>query len=167
MITGRDRISLTDLLSLKPPFSDEFLAGKSPSAVMAAYIVAEGLMSAPTSNTDWPLCISYISDLRKDAGAIYDTNPIMEGKLPGGVVVEHYGIQIAIRSSVYETGWRKIYELTTLLDEVNNVELELGEYIYVLENCSRRSGPAYAGVDRERKQCLFTVNFIITINLLV
>lgn len=166
MITGRKKISILDILALKPPFSSAWLEGYSPSAIIAAYLISEGLGTRQSDDDDWPMFISSMPDIAKDCSAVYDTSPLIEGKLMrGGVVVEHYGIMVKVKSDDYETGWSQITRMMTVLDELLNVEIELSENLYLLKGCTRRSGPQFIGQDTETRKSLFTMNYTITINI--
>jgi len=144
--------------------------GDAPSSIIASVIVQIlEEMSNPLDGGVWPLYISMMpddSDVEDDCGAIYDAPGIVNARLMReGEVVEHHGVQIKIRSTDYETGYRKIRELALDLDAVKNQSITLGDNVYTVNNLARVGTIDYLGIEKESKRrYLFTVNFIACID---
>ncbi len=138
---------------------------RSVISILAAYIINNlSLMTDPSDDTDWPLHISHLPDIKINCGAIYDTAGILDAKLESGEVVEHPGIQLSIRSDDYETGFAKIEEITLALDDVNWDTIVIGGTTYLLQNISRTSPIVPLGSERGfQRRFVFTVNFLVTL----
>jgi hypothetical protein len=136
----------------------------SPAAVITAYLINEGKMYADTSNT-WPMYVSSLPDginVVDNAGAAYDTLPVKDGRLMSGSLILHHGVQIKMRSVVYDDGWDKMQEIVSLLDTVVNELVTVGSNTYVISSISRN--PVFPlGVEPgTKRRNLFTVNLLVT-----
>ena len=140
----------------------------SPASIIAYYIIEElSKMTDPSDKDDWPLYISHLPDgsnVKTDAGAIYDTTGINDMRSMDGGVPQHPGIQIRIRSRSYETGYAKIEDIANALDEVVNASIEIGVLEYEIQNVSRTSPIVSLGVEPgTRRRFSFTINFLLTV----
>jgi len=144
--------------------------GDAPSSIIASIIVQIlEEMSNPLNGDVWPLYISSMpddSDVEDDCGSIYDSPGVINARLmEDGEVVEHHGIQIKIRSTDYETGFRKIRGLALDLDAVKNQSITLDDNTYTVNNLARVGTIGYLGIEKESKRrYLFSVNFIACID---
>ncbi len=144
----------------------------SPASILAAYII-DGLedMSDGNSGGTWPLFISAMPDsvnVKEDCGAVYNTTGFKDGRLMEGQVIQHYGVQLKIRSEDHDTGWAKAEAIASSLDAVYNTLITKDEVEFVLKNISRTSPVISLGLEvgTSRKN-LFTVNFILTIKRVI
>jgi len=166
---------LNEVLDLAPPFGlyaePEISPGTidySPAYILAWYMINElEIMSLPSASSDWPLFINALPDkstIKDSAGAIYDTSGTLDGRvLSTGEVVEHYGLQVKIRSRDYQTGWQKIRDIAASFSTVQNIVVNIGDDDYRVWNISRTSPVVNLGID-ERKRFQFTVNFLTTMS---
>ncbi len=139
----------------------------SPAFILATYLIGQGLMTDPVDNDEWPLYVSFMpdsSDVKTDCGTLYDIPGTKDGRLMAGEVIQHFGFQLKIRSSDYNTGWAKAEAIATNLDSVNNnVETVEGED-YQICNVSRVEPIVALGTEAGTKQRrLFTINFLVTV----
>jgi len=137
----------------------------SQGLILQTYIVGQGLMTDQSDEDDWPLYISSMPDVKTNCGAIYSSSGKIDGKLSNGEVVQHPGIQLRIRSNVYETGYAKIEEITLALDGVNKKEVSVDGFTYQIQNVSR--GSTINSESDAKRRFLFTVNFMVTLNKVV
>ncbi len=140
----------------------------SPASILAYYIINTlAKMTDPSDAANWPIYVSHLPDgsgIKTNAGAIYDTVGTRDLRSMNGGVSEHPGIQIRIRSDVYETGYVKIEDIANTLDEVVNASVEIGALEYEIQNVSRTSPIVSLGVEPGTKRRFhFTINFILTI----
>lgn len=143
----------------------------SPSSILAAYIVDTlDKMSWPEEKDNWPLFVSSMPDgdkVESNCGAIYDTAGVTDGRSMSGVIPQHPGIQLRIRSSVYETGYAKAEDIALELDEVANVSLVIDAGEYKIQNVSRTTPIIFLGPEPgTKRRFLFTVNFLLTVKKL-
>ena len=137
----------------------------SPASILAYYIINTlADMTDPSDGSAWPLWISHMQDKPSNAGAIYDTPGVLEQRQMSGLVPTHQGIQIRIRAISYETGYVKIEDIASALDEVFDVSVEISPEEYVLQNVGRSSPIVPLGIEvGTKRRFLFTVNFLLTI----
>ena len=144
--------------------------GDSPSSIIASVIVQIlEEMSHPLDGDVWPLYISSMpdgDDVENDCGSIYDSPGVIDARLMReGEIVEHFGIQIKIRSKDYEIGYRKIRGLVLDLDALKNEIITLDDNTYTVENLARIGTIGYLGIEKESKRrYLFSANFIACID---
>ncbi len=140
----------------------------SPAAVLAEYIIGQGLMSDPVSSGSptWPLYISRmpdIGDVKTDCGAIYNAPGLKDGRLMIGTVIEHYGVRVVIRSRSHNDGWAKLEAITLNLDTVDNVTQVVVPDTYLIENITRTRPFDSLGAEEGTKgRELFECNFLLS-----
>lgn len=138
----------------------------TPASIVAAYLNSQNIMTVPTANLPWPLYIGFLPDILKSAGAIYDTNGMLDGRIQKtGKVVEHQGVMIKICTSKYEDGWTKINAIAELLNTVNNVTIILNEIQYKIEGLRQMTPATYIGINEKRK-FNFTVDYLVDISII-
>ena len=137
----------------------------SPASILAYYIINTlAKMTDPSDGSTWPLWISHMQDKPSNAGAIYDTSGIIEQRQMSGLVPTHQGIQIRIRAISYETGYAKIEDIASALDEVFDISVEIDPEEYVIQNIGRSSPIVSLGIEEgTKRRFLFTVNFLLTL----
>jgi hypothetical protein len=142
----------------------------SPAYILATYITDNAIasMTDPEDADTWPLYVSYMPDSpgsKNNAAAFYDTSGDKDGRLiRDGEVIQHYGIQLMVRSVTHVVGWAKTEEIASALDVLSNVTVTVGVYEYQFYNFTRTSPVISLGVEEGTKnRRLFTMNFIITI----
>ncbi len=137
----------------------------SPASILAYYIINTlSKMTDPSDGSTWPLFISHMQDKPSNAGAIYDTSGILEQRQMSGLVPTHQGILIRIRAIDYETGYAKIEDIASALDEVFDVSVEITPEEYVIQNIGRSSPIVSLGIEEgTKRRYLFTVNFLLTL----
>ena len=150
-----------------PSGSDTEILAASPAYILASYIIDTlRYMTDYNDGSAWPLYISSLpdgDDIQNNAGGIYDTTGLLDGKdMRDSVVVEHHGIQIKIRSIDQQTGWTKMRQIVGDLDQVQMQEITANDITYEMASISRTSPIACIGTD-EKRRFLFTVNFLATI----
>ncbi len=142
--------------------------GVSPAFVLAYYIRNTlATMSVPSAGISWPLFVQHIPDSPSDAGSLYNTAGIIDGREMVGSVPIHQGIQLRIRSLSEETGYAKIEDVASALDEVFDESVEIDPEEYNIQNVSRTTDIVSLGIEGgTKRRFLFTVNFMLTIRKL-
>ena len=137
----------------------------SPASIVAYYIINTlAKMTDPSDGSAFPLWVSHMQNKPSNAGAIYDTSGVLEQRQMSGVVPTHQGIQIRIRTIDYETGYAKIEDIASALDEVFEKTVEITPEEYVIQNISKSSPIVSLGIEEGTgRRSLFTVNFLLTI----
>lgn len=141
----------------------------SPALIIATHLIENtGIVFWPSDKGDsgweWPLYISSMPDIKDNCGAIYDTPGVSDGRLMAGEVIEHQGLQIKIRFVDYQDGWVKINEIAAALDVIHNEEITIGAITYNIQSLTRRSEPAYLGLESgTSRRNLFSINYTVTI----
>jgi len=156
------------LTSLRTTQGSDILVN-SPATVIAEYIIQTlALMTRPSVQGNWPLYVASMPDgdnVETNVGAVYDTLGIKDGRLMIGSMIQHYGMQIRIRSREYNEGFEKIEDIVSDLDAVLNQTIEISPLEYEILNVSRTSPIVPLGLERDstKRRFLFTTNFLATI----
>ena len=141
----------------------------SPAMIVARYIIeALETMTDPSDDDSWPLYIGSSPDgdnVETNIGVMYDTVGIKDGRLMVGSVIQHFGIQLRIRSRDYEDGYEKIESVASDLDAILYETIEINTEEYRIENLSRTSAIIALGLEQNttKRRFLFTVNFLATL----
>ena len=139
-----------------------------PCLIIARYLIAEGYMSLPSLGKDWPIYVTHMPDgknIADNIGAVYDTTPLSEGKLMNSDFIQHFGIQLKIRSKNFDDGWDKINEISVAMNNVHNAIQIVNGTDYLIQNMSRSSGPIFMGIEEgTKRRNMFSENWLATIN---
>jgi len=139
----------------------------SPAVIMTAYVIEElGLMTDPSDRDEWPLYSTHLPDnknVKMNCGVIFDTVGTSDQRSMTGEWPEHPGIQLRIRARDNATGYLKIEEVASALDEVAFGTITIGALRYRIQNVRRTSPVASLGVEPGKRRVNFTVNFLLTI----
>lgn len=161
------------------------LLKNSPAHVIKQYIIDEALGSDPDADDEndripWPVFRGREVDRPDDLIKVSDT----QGRDDGFSQVEseqqkHHGIQVMVRSTDYDEGYRKCLDIALLLDRANHASVSV-EYV-TEDDMGTGSPPAYIyeiaavktttdviplGADTPQgKRLLFTFNAIAAIRL--
>jgi len=148
-------------------FEDED-AVPSPALVMAAYMIALGLVSLHSEGLLWPVYVSHEPDgpnVADNCVTVYDTTGKLDGRLMRtGEYIEHPGIQIRVRSKTYELGYSLLSQIRSKLDITHNVHITVNDISYLLQCISRTSPILCLGTESEgKRRTLFTLNMTLTL----
>jgi len=141
----------------------------TPCFIVGSYLIAEEIVSLPSSSGNWPLYKSSMPIEADDACAIYDTTPIIDTRIRKTYPNTHYGLQIKVRASDYETGKAKAFAILALLEMIQNVSVEFDDYEYEIRTTRPTSGVISLGQEYQstKRRYLFTVNFKSTLKYMV
>ena len=136
-----------------------------PASILAAYIRDQGLMSDPADSTTWPLYVSYLPDeTENDAGSINNIQGVKDGRIMEGSVIQHYGLELIIRSTVHNTGWAKMEAIATNLDSVHRISITVSGENYEIQNIKRDGIIETLGSESgTKKRQLFRSIFLMTV----
>jgi len=139
----------------------------SPCCIVGGYLIAETIVSLPSLEDSWPIYKSGLPDVADDSCTIFDTTPIVDARVSNTFPNIHYGLQIILRASDYETGKAKIKAIMALLETVRNEVITLGVdlEIYKIICLSNMSGIISLGQElgTTKRRYLFTLNFDSTL----
>lgn len=143
----------------------------SPSSILAKYLVDTlEAFTDPDEGQAWPLYDAGMPEfdtVEFECAAIYDTTPILDEKTMQGAYIAQYGIQLRLRSLLYETGYRKLSSIAATLALAHGVEVEMPEgQMYEIVNISVASDAVFIGRDQKNRSH-FTGNFLLKLKVLV
>jgi len=159
---------------LAPPFDldgdvDTAMLRLSPAIILGSYLVYDiDAMKTVASGEDWPLYLNFLPDdqpskVKTNAGAIYDTSGVLDGRImTTGEVIEHHGIQLRIRCQTYSAGWKKIRDVVAMIRKIQNTEVTVNSYTFLLLNVTQTTTIVNIGVDEQRRWN-FTINLLASI----
>ena len=145
----------------------------SPADIIRRLLISLGQGTLPSSNSAWPIYAHNLPDTPDNAIVLYDTQGELHGRsgADGGVMDEHHGLEVMVRSSSTNTGGQKVRDIADALDQqVHNDEITLTDNVgtttttYNVVAVTRKSGPLYLGTDTpDSMRYLFTLNSIVAI----
>ena len=144
----------------------------TPATILAAFIINSlGKMTVPTDGESWPLYSPHMPDgdnVETNCGVVHDTLGVNDVRsISSGVVSEHPGVQIRIRTNDYNAGFAKIEDIALALDVVANETFTIGSESYKIHNVSRASPITSLGVEPgTKRRMFFTVNYLLTLKKL-
>lgn len=162
-------VSLSNVIVFRVVGESDAELGHSPAYVLRTLLIELGVGVEPiigNTTTAWQAFTSNEPDLPDNCITTTDTAGRLDGRLAiSGETVEHYGVQIKIRSSDFHVGWRKANEISTVLDEaVYDETLVIDSAQYQIHAVTKSGGIANLGRDRPNgNRSLFTLNVTIDI----
>jgi hypothetical protein len=141
----------------------------SPATIIADYLIGEGLLTDPDDSGSWPVYVGTLpdgDDVSHDAVGCIDTTPVRDGRTMGEAPLFHFGVQLLLRASDYNTGYSKASDLQDALASVDDAEEVVDDSgtTYTLVNVSDASGIVCLGQEEgTRRRMMFSTNFIATI----
>lgn len=164
-----DGTSVSNVIVFRVVEASDAQLGHSPAYVLRTLLIELGVAVEPiigNETTSWQAFTSNEPDLPDDCITTTDTAGRLDGRLAiSGETVEHYGVQIKIRSSVFHDGWQKANEISTVLDDsVYQEALVIDSSQYLIHAVTKSGGIANLGRDRPNgNRSLFTLNVTIDI----
>jgi len=139
----------------------------SPAYIISRYLIDQGLVVAPSDSGSWPIFVGCLPDgpeTPSNAVGCMDTAPSRDGRIMGGSPFFHYGVQLLLRATDYNTGYSKIASLVSSLDQADSVEVAVDSEGYTIENASQTTGIIPLGQEEgTKRRYLFSANFLVTI----
>lgn len=136
----------------------------SPAEILRAYLIATGLaVSSP--GVDWYAYVSNLPNSPDNAVVLYDTEPIRDGKFNTGEIVQHYGVEVLVRSRDWSVGWAKINAIAGVIDAVKRTLVVCDGNNYMVQAITRASGPTDLGEESvgTKRRRVFSLNTIFPI----
>jgi hypothetical protein len=135
----------------------------SPAEIIRTVLILKGVSNIGS----FPCFVAYMPDEPDNLMVVYDTTGELDGRIMStGEVVEHPGIQVAVRAKDYPTGYDKSLQICKAFEEVKNFPVAISSTeAYVVSNITRRSGIISLGIDENdrKRRHYFSINFIMTI----
>ena len=155
-----------------PPSRDDLeslMMKNSPASILAEYIVTTlQLLTDPDLDEQWLCFISSMPDggVPDNCGTVYDVPGRLDGSMNRtGAVVQHYGVQIKIRSISYNTGWRRIEDIALALDRMLDASITREGTNYIIYNAMRATPVIPLGAEPgTKRRWLFTATFTLTMD---
>jgi len=140
----------------------------SPAYIMSRFLIDAGLVIDPQDSGDWPIYVGLIPDddvVKDDVVACVDTDPLKDGRImEDGENIFHYGFQLLIRATAYNTCYAKAQELALELETINRDTVVISGTTYRLDNVTQTTGVLLLGQeDGSKRRELFSVNFLVTL----
>ena len=166
VISAAGAVPLHLVIDLKEQYVATQQLSDSPASIVAQYLIDQGIMTLPTAGSNWPVYVSHLpdgDDVKDNAGAIYNTTPVLDGRLMVGTTIQHYGVNIQVRVEDEETGWDKCTAIMAALDAIHNTSVVRNSTSYLLVNVSQTSGINPLGLEAGTiRRYRFTMNYIVT-----
>jgi hypothetical protein len=146
----------------------------SPAAIFVKALMDQALFTLPSNGLDWPVYSNSMPDgdtIRKQVAAVFDTAGILHGKIKGGVITQHFGIQLRIRvdSKSYQAGYGKAYLVETTLAPLSTIQVDIPAVgmgvgnSYSIWSFVQTTPIVNMGQDDERRHN-FSINYVMAIS---
>ena len=140
----------------------------TPAYIIRQYLIEEALLILPGSSGTWPAYVSALPDgdgVADEAVGCMDTSPIKDGrKMSDGENLFHFGVQLLLRSTAYNTGWAKMETLLNALETVKRNTVTISGTDYRLDNITLATGIVDLGQEEgSKRRELFSLNFLVTL----
>lgn len=138
----------------------------APSAVVRQALFELGIGSYPPE-TPWPLHVGEEPGEPDNCVTLYDVRGRDHGRnMVNWERAEHHGLQVRVRCTHYEVGYRKARQIAVAFDTdifQQTVVVE-ADYLYFLNTIVRTTDVVYAGfAGKEDKRIIFTVNALVVV----
>ncbi len=138
----------------------------SPADILRYLIVQLGLGTMPVANGDWPVYCDSEGSAGDNSITTFDTEGTDDGvHQVDGNIQGMWGVQIQIRATDHNTGWRKSNTLyNTLSQGVYDVYVEVEETMYRIHSVTIPGDVNRIGKEPNSNRRLFTLNVIVDIS---
>lgn len=132
----------------------------SAAYVLRSALIALGQVTAPSSQTAWPIFVDNEPNLPDNCVTIYNTLGSDDGRaMVDGELFKHKGLQLRIRCVDEPTGWEKISGIQIVIAEsIRNYFLTIDGEPYRINAVTRIQDPIPLGTEQTSKRLLFTLN---------
>ncbi len=138
------------------------MADPTASELIIRLLVDSGYGNLPP-NSSWPIYRANEPDSPDNAMTAYDVAGHMDGRsMIDGILYEHIGFQIRLRSANYRTGREKAEAVRTFLASVYREDLLVNGILCKLHAAVRLLPIIYLGQEETRKRCIFVINGELT-----
>lgn len=143
----------------------------SPASIVVELLVNGGQATEITNDPllAWPAVVSVEPDSPDDVITVDDTTGQSDGRdMAGGVLNQHYGLQLRFRSVGAVSGWTKAQDVRAWLSEhVSMVAVSVGSNNYIVHCLAKFGQVLKLGTDApSSKRWLHTLNCFVSIRQL-
>ena len=149
------------------------MAIESPALVFEKFLRDMGLFTLPSTETTWPIYENSLPDDPKrprnvDIAGSFDTPGVLHGKIRGGTLVQHVGVQLRLRVGLkdFQTGYSKMKNVEDTLAPLSNVTVNMASgNSFRIANFVQTTPIVNMGQDEDRRHH-FSLNYIMAITKL-
>lgn len=137
----------------------------SPAELLAESLYDLGVATRPGQPGDWPLYVSSMPNIPHECMTLYDTVGVARSRnLKTGEGLNSYGLQLRVRSRSYGAGWDKALSVHSVIETIQNGEVEIGGETVVIQSVSPTSPPSHIGVEEgTTRRDIFTANYLASL----
>lgn len=144
------------------------LLNHSPAKVIRQLLVNQGYGTDPGNVPlqAWPVYYSGEPDTPDSVVTVYDTaGPRGQREMVTGERLEHYGIQVRVRSAAHDAGWAKANAIAVAFDkDTELMSVAIGSSRYTVYAITRTTSVIDLGRDVPTgKRNLFTLNALVAL----
>lgn len=135
----------------------------SGADILAAYLIANGVVSNPTAGRAWPIFINTLPENPDEVVNANDTTGTMDGRsMRTGKTVEHPGIQVVVRGRTYRAAVKLGHQILSIIDQINNAIVTVQGKTYKVYSLRRMTSLIGVGKEEGGSRELVSANFTIT-----
>lgn len=136
----------------------------SPAEIIVDLLIGQSLGTQPSDKGSWPIFQAIAPDNPDSIVTVTDTASIKQGRYQyNGETQEHFGVQIAVRSANYLTGWAKANAIKVAIDGITNTGVVIGSDGYIVYALSHNGIISLGKNVTLSKRNLFTINPVCAI----
>ena len=139
----------------------------TPAYIIAQYLIGEGFLTTPGESGDWEVYTGNLpdgDDVENNIVACMDTESVKDGRVMAGENIFHYGVQLLLRSTAYNTGYAKMDDLVDALEAVDRDTVTISTSDYRLDNITLTTSIVVIGQEEgSKRRELFSLNFLVTL----
>lgn len=140
-----------------------------PALILSKQLIVDTAFTVPSAASAWPLYVASMPDgpeggnVPDNAGAIYDTGGVKDGRYMDGTNVWHPLLQIKFRSTSYLTLWALVNAVEIALAALKNAAITVNATDYVIVSTTQ-SHPISLGLEKgTKRRFLIVLNFQATL----
>lgn len=140
----------------------------SPADIVRYLLIAHGQGTLPVAGSaaSWQIWADGEPSTPDSSVTVYNTSGTLDGRSQiNGEMFEHYGVQIRVRSVRPDTGWTKIKQIVSVVDEqIYRDTVVIASSEYLVQTITRKGGVLALGKETSvSKRNLFTVNAVVSL----
>ena len=128
------------------PTNETWVLNLTPATIVGAALVEDGMFGAYLAMEEWPLFISALPGMPYNAGAIFDTTPMVEPSVHQSSRRRSYGIQLVVRCMDALEGRQKLNDAYDDMLMFQNRNVSINSSWYRIQQLHPTTGILHLGV---------------------
>ncbi len=120
--------------------------------ILFAYLVTEELGTNPELNSEWPVFIGILPDVKPQSISLFDIGIPTQGRIQRtGETISHEGIQVRTTAKNYVAARTKLFSIMEAFDSLVRETVSVDNDQYEIQCVHRKRTPVYIGQDENTR----------------